>query len=30
VGFAGLWIGAAAHTVSDVAWSVAKKIWRAV
>jgi uncharacterized metal-binding protein len=29
-GFAGLWIGAAAHTVADVAWSVTKKIWRAV
>lgn len=29
-GFIGLWIGAAAHTVSDVAWSVTKKIWKAV
>ena len=28
--FAGLWLGAAAHTVSDVAWSITKKIWRAV
>lgn len=28
--FAGLWIGAAAHTVSDVVWSITKKLWRAV
>lgn len=28
--FAGLWVGAAAHTVSDVVWSITKKIWRAV
>ncbi len=27
---AGLWFGAAAHTVSDVIWSIAKKIWQAV
>jgi uncharacterized metal-binding protein len=28
--FAGLWIGAAAHTISDVVWSITKKLWRAV
>lgn len=28
--FAGLWLGAAAHTVSDVVWSVVKKVWKAV
>jgi uncharacterized metal-binding protein len=29
-GFAGLWLGAAAHTVSDLIWSFAKKLWQAV
>ncbi|HZS09911.1 MAG TPA: metal-binding protein [Blastocatellia bacterium] len=28
--FAGLWLGAAAHTVSDVTWSVVKKVWKVV
>jgi uncharacterized metal-binding protein len=28
--FVGLWLGAAAHTVSDVVWSIAKKLWHAV
>jgi uncharacterized metal-binding protein len=28
--FVGLWLGAAAHTVSDVGWSVVKKVWKAV
>ena len=28
--FAGLWIGAAAHTISDLVWSFAKKAWRMV
>lgn len=28
--FAGLWLGAAAHTISDVVWSVMKQIWKAV
>jgi uncharacterized metal-binding protein len=29
-GFIGLWLGAAAHTVSDLIWSIAKKLWQAV
>jgi uncharacterized metal-binding protein len=29
-GFAGLWLGAAAHTVSDLVWSIVKKLWHAV
>jgi uncharacterized metal-binding protein len=28
--FAGLWFGAAAHTVSDIFWSIVKKLWQAV
>lgn len=28
--FLGLWLGAAAHTVSDVTWSVMRKVWKAV
>ena len=28
--FAGLWLGAAAHTVSDVVWSIIKKVWHSV
>lgn len=28
--FAGLWFGAAAHTVSDVVWSIVKKLWHVV
>ncbi|MFN0121342.1 MAG: DUF2227 family putative metal-binding protein, partial [Blastocatellia bacterium] len=26
--FAGLWLGAAAHTISDVTWTVLKKLWK--
>jgi uncharacterized metal-binding protein len=29
-GFAGLWIGAAAHTISDLVWTIAKKAWKMV
>lgn len=28
--FVGLWIGAAAHTLSDLFWTVAKKAWKMV
>jgi uncharacterized metal-binding protein len=28
--FAGLWLGAAAHTISDLIWSIAKKLWQSV
>ncbi|MGH8651626.1 MAG: metal-binding protein [Gammaproteobacteria bacterium] len=28
--FAGLWFGAAMHTVSDVVWSILKKLWQAI
>ena len=28
--FAGLWIGAAAHTLSDLFWTMAKKAWKMV
>jgi uncharacterized metal-binding protein len=28
--FAGLWFGAAVHTVSDIVWSIVKKLWRAI
>lgn len=28
--FGGLWLGAAAHTVSDIVWSFIKQVWKAV
>src|SRR6476660_1594112 len=28
--FVGLWLGAAAHTVSDVVWSMTRKLWQLV
>jgi uncharacterized metal-binding protein len=28
--FVGLWLGAAAHTLSDLVWTIAKKVWHSV